>query len=161
MLIHLLRHGDASSDSRYHDSERPLTELGVKQAAFVGKYFQSNSIRIDTIYASPLTRAQQTADIVRSHIGGPAVLTTEYLVNGTNQRQLFSQLEQINSSSVLLVGHIPHLAETAMLLMGDNTEELDFRKCTLASIDIPLPIRSGMGILKRHMHVKEIEAQYS
>ncbi len=32
MLIYFLRHGDASSDSRLHDSERPLTDLGVRQA---------------------------------------------------------------------------------------------------------------------------------
>jgi phosphohistidine phosphatase len=158
MHIYLLRHGDALTDSRFHDNERPLSDLGKRQAAMVGTHLRNSHTAIDAIFASPLQRAQETAMIVHDLIGGPAIQTTDYLVNGTDLRQLCSLLAKSKGSSVLLVGHIPHLEDTILLFIGDQaSSSVEMKKCTLAHIEITDPTKLGTGSLRKLTHVKELE----
>jgi phosphohistidine phosphatase len=153
MLIYLLRHGDASSDCRFHDSERPLTERGEHQAAVAGKYLHKINTPIDYILFSPLKRAQQTAEIVNSFISSKKYLSHEYLVNGTDQRQLLKNLNDIKAASVLLVGHMPQLSDTVSLLIHGNYEnDFEFKKCSLMFIEIATPILPGSGKLLQITH---------
>jgi phosphohistidine phosphatase len=150
MLIFFLRHGDASSDNRFHDSERPLTEKGENQAKTAGKFLQQNHAPIDAVYFSPLKRAQQTAEIVKSFISPKIFQVNEFLVNGTDQRQLIHQLKELNLATILLVGHIPHLPDTISLLINGNYDsDIGLKKCSLAIVDIPFSINPGTGKLKQ------------
>lgn len=56
--IYLIRHGKRKS----YKEDTLLSEIGVKQAELTGKYL--NKSQIDQIYASPLPRTQQTAEII-------------------------------------------------------------------------------------------------
>jgi broad specificity phosphatase PhoE len=62
MIIYLVRHGDKEK----LQGSPPLTNLGKIQANKTGQYFQK--IKIDKIYASPLLRTKQTADIISSYL---------------------------------------------------------------------------------------------
>ncbi len=158
MLIYLLRHGDASNESRYQDSERPLTERGEKQASIVGTFLQQINSQIEIVLHSPLKRAQQTAFIVNSKISSKIIISTEYLVNGTDQRQLIQQINKLETNSVLLVGHIPHLSDTISLLINGNyDDDIELKKCSLAIVDIDKPINPGTGKLKQLIHTSEME----
>ena len=118
MLIYFLRHGDASSDACYHDSERPLTKLGNRQASYVGNFLQYTKTQINFILTSPLKRAREIGTIVQSIINTPKIETTEYLVNGANPKQLFKQIVELDVESVLLIGHEPFLSDTISLIIG-------------------------------------------
>ena len=149
MLIYFLRHGDASSNSRYSDEERPLTDLGVHQATLVGTLLQRMNIAIDAILSSPLKRAQETTSLVLSNIKKQQVVLSEYLLNGSDPQKLFEQLNKLRVSSVLLIGHEPSLSETISLLIGGNKNvEIEMRKCSLAGVQISIPIHEGTGLLK-------------
>jgi broad specificity phosphatase PhoE len=68
--LFLVRHGQDEDNARHlingrRDTE--LTEVGRTQAAEVAT--QLPSVGVSTIYASPLRRAQQTAEIVAQHLG--------------------------------------------------------------------------------------------
>jgi phosphohistidine phosphatase len=157
MHIYFLRHGDTSSDSQYKDSERPLTDLGMRQAALVGTLLQRMNIAIDLVLSSPLIRAQHTASIVISNITKQQVVFSELLVNGSDPRQLFDQLNKLRAPSVLLVGHEPYLSETISLLIGGNRKvEIEMRKCSLALVDVSIPIHQGAGFLKFLIPVETI-----
>jgi phosphohistidine phosphatase len=157
MLIYFLRHGDASSNSRYHDTERPLTDLGSKQASYVGKFLHSTKTHINIILTSPLTRACETGAIVQSTIRAPRMETTEFLVNGSNQKQLFRQITAFNVESVLLVGHEPFLSETIAILIGrDPKTDIEMKKCSLALVEVLEPVQPGSGTLKQLIHVETI-----
>jgi len=157
MLIYFLRHGDASSHSRFDDNERPLTELGRKQALSVGKFLQRIKTQINIILTSPLTRACETGAIVQSFIKTPRVETSDYLVNGTNPRQLFKQIAGFDVESVLLVGHEPFLSHTISLIIGgDNKANIEMKKCSLALVEVIEPVRQGNGILKQLVHAETI-----
>jgi phosphohistidine phosphatase len=157
MHIYFLRHGDASSNSRYSDSERPLTDLGMRQAALVGALLQRTNIAIDAALSSPLKRAQDTASIVLSNTNKRQLTFSDLLINGSDPRQLFDQLDELRLSSVLLVGHEPYLSETISLLIGGNRSvEIEMRKCSLALVDVSIPIHQGTGLLKLLIPVESI-----
>jgi len=157
MQIYFLRHGDASSHSRFHENERPLTGLGNKQASFVGKFLQHTKTCINIILTSPLARACETGAIVQSFIKAPRIETSEYLVNGTNPKQLFKHITEFDVESVLLVGHEPFLSETISLLIGSNEKSnIEMKKCSLAFVEVLEPVRPGTGILKQLIHVDTI-----
>jgi phosphohistidine phosphatase len=157
MHIFFLRHGDASSDSRYSDSERPLTDLGMRQAKQVGSFLQRMNVNIDAALSSPLKRAQETAAIVLSKIYNRQIAVSELLLNGTDPKRLFEQLDKREAPSVLLVGHEPFLSETISLLIGGNRKvEIEMRKCSIALVDVPFPIHPGAGMLKFLIPVETI-----
>lgn len=149
MLLYFLRHGDTLQNSHIDDNKRPLTDLGVHQATLVGIYLQRINVKIDILLSSPLERAQQTASIIQEIISTQPSALSEFLLNGVDQQQLFEQLDRLKGSSALLVGHEPHLSETISLLVCGNRETgIEMKKCSLALIDIPLPIRQGHGQLR-------------
>ena len=157
MHIYFLRHGDASSHSRYSDGERPLTDLGMRQAALVGALLQRTNIAVDAALSSPLKRAQDTASIVLPYINKQQITFSDVLMNGSDPQRLFEQLEELRLSSVLLVGHEPYLSETISLLIGGNRSvELEMRKCSLALVDVSIPIHQGTGLLKFLLPVETI-----
>jgi phosphohistidine phosphatase len=149
MLLFFLRHGDASSDSRYDDHERPLTDLGIRQATQVGTYLHRMNPDIQAIFSSPLKRAVDTAAYVSSEIKKEEVVRTDFLLNGSDPQQLFKHLNRLRMASALLVGHEPSLSEIISLLVcGNRTAEIEMRKCSLALVEVPVPILKGAGLLK-------------
>jgi len=157
MHIYFLRHGDASYDSRYNDSERPLTDLGVRQATLVGTLIQRMNIVVDAMLSSPLKRAQDTATTVLSSNNKRKITCSEFLLNGSDPQLLFDQLNELRASSVLLIGHEPHLSKTISLLIGGNRSiKIEMRKCSLALVDISIPIHQGTGLLKFNIPVETI-----
>jgi phosphohistidine phosphatase len=158
MHIYFLRHGDASSDSRYSDSERPLTDLGMRQAAIVGTLLQRMNIAIDVVLSSSLKRAQHTTSIVLSNINNRQIIFSELLANDSDPRQLFDQLNKLRVPIVLLVGHEPYLSKTISLLIGGNrSAKIEMRKCSLALVDVSIPIHQGAGLLKFLIPVEAID----
>jgi probable phosphoglycerate mutase len=71
----LTRHGESEwqirGDRAGHDSK--LTNLGLRQAELLGVWLAKN-IRVDYIYASPLKRAHETAEVVARHLNLPVTL---------------------------------------------------------------------------------------
>jgi phosphohistidine phosphatase len=157
MHIFFLRHGDASSDSRYDDSERPLTDLGMRQATMVGTFLQRMNVTIDSVISSPLTRAQETASIILSNFKNRQATVSELLLNGSDPRHLFEHLSQLKAPSVLLVGHEPYVSETiSLLISGNRKADIEMRKCSLALVDVSIPIHQGAGVLKFLIPVETI-----
>ena len=157
MLIYFLRHGDASSDFKYHENDRPLTELGSKQAATVGKFLQFTNTSINIILTSPLQRAFDTAKIVQSFIQAPRLQPTDFLVNGSNPKQLFDHMTNLDVESVLLVGHEPFLSDTiSLLIIGNTAATIEIKKCSAALVEAQVPLQPGIGILKQLIHINTI-----
>ena len=68
--IVLVRHGQYNEDeSQDPEVGNALTELGKKQARAAGERLAATTPKIDLVYASPMTRARETAEIVGSVIG--------------------------------------------------------------------------------------------
>jgi phosphohistidine phosphatase len=148
MIIHFLRHGDALTHSQLHDSERPLSELGKKQAELVALFLHRMNVPLNLILTSPLKRAHETGAIIQSHLHAPRFETTEYLVNGSNPKQLFQYAADCDIESLLLVGHEPFLSDTiSLLLSSERLVDITMRKCSVACVEIENIQRPGTGRL--------------
>jgi phosphohistidine phosphatase len=157
MLIYFLRHGDASSNARFHDSERPLSERGQNQASCVARFLHQSKTSINVILTSPLKRAWETGEIIQSIIHAPQCEKTDDLLNGTDPEQLFQQIEELDVESVLLVGHEPFLSDTISLLIGGNhIPGITMGKCSLALVEIVELTRPGTGTLKQLLHIQTL-----
>ncbi len=160
MLIYLLRHGDAVQSPNLQDSERPLSDLGMRQASSVGLYLNNLHLRPAIVISSPLVRAMQTADEVQKLIRTPAVARSEYLIPGTRKAQLFDELNRLHPESVLLVGHEPHLSQTiSLLLAGTENLHVEMRKCSLACLLASDPLRPGHALLQWLVTVDQMAAR--
>jgi broad specificity phosphatase PhoE len=76
--IFLARHGESdwNVEKRFQGhSDRPLTERGRKQARALADLVGAE--KIDAVYTSPLSRAQETAEIVAARAGLEAVALPE------------------------------------------------------------------------------------
>ena len=75
--VFLARHCDVRNPQGIlygHLPNFPLSEKGVRQAHAQGRYLATTPAR--QIYASPLLRAQETAEIIAGHIDGSTITTT-------------------------------------------------------------------------------------
>lgn len=71
MLVYFVRHGESegNKNNTHHTPEIPLSEKGRNQAkAIAGRL---KDIRFDLIYASSMTRAAQTANIINNNLKAP------------------------------------------------------------------------------------------
>jgi broad specificity phosphatase PhoE len=79
--VYLVRHCDVRNPQGVlygHLPEFPLSDKGIRQAHALGRRLAETSAR--QIYTSPLLRAQQTAEIIASHIPGSTITTTDDLI---------------------------------------------------------------------------------
>jgi probable phosphoglycerate mutase len=69
--LYLVRHGQSVANVTWQFSYKrfdpPLTELGREQAQITAEYLRA--IPVDAMYASPMLRARQTAEIFKAAIG--------------------------------------------------------------------------------------------
>jgi broad specificity phosphatase PhoE len=75
MNLLLARHGESEWIVRGDEagSNSPLTDKGRQQARLLGRWLAANQ-KIDAIYASPLIRARETAEIVAAELNVPLTL---------------------------------------------------------------------------------------
>jgi phosphohistidine phosphatase len=123
-MLWLLRHADAADGSP--DDERPLTDLGVRQAQSAGRALARLGTNIDACLSSPKLRALQTAELACEPIGVP--VRTEPALAG----EPFDPHElTLGLGNVLLVGHDPSFSLTLHDLTGTQAR---LRKGGLAAI---------------------------
>ena len=110
-MLWLLRHAEAEDGAP--DAERPLTDLGVRQAEAAGRALARLGSRPDVCLSSPKVRARQTAELACQSLDVP--VTVEPALSGEpfDIGALTAGLGQ-----VLLVGHDPSFSLTLHDLTG-------------------------------------------
>lgn len=124
--LFILRHGTAESINFQKDEERELTVKGFSQAIRAGKHFASLNIKLDAIYASPLVRAQQTAQNFKKQLRYETVLETSDLITPSGRPiDVALWLSNLPTKNVLLVTHQP-FAQQLVELLSDAPLPADF-----------------------------------
>jgi len=65
--VYLIRHAEAEPYWKEGDSSRPLSALGRKQAAWMGKHLKD--IKVDDFRCAPHRRCVETAEIIGNALG--------------------------------------------------------------------------------------------
>jgi phosphohistidine phosphatase len=149
MKVFILRHGQAEAQITT-DQARQLTSKGRSDAAAILKARVANLNSVAQIWASPLVRAQQTAEIAAVHFPQLNIQTTNLLVPEASPQALIDWLGAIESAdihqSILLVSHQPLVGTLVNRLCGKPEDYFPMGTSSLAAVDLPM-IAAGMGEL--------------
>lgn len=124
-MLWLLRHAEASDG--LPDDERPLTDLGRRQAEAAGRALARLGTNVDVCLSSPKRRAVETAKLACEPLG--ISVRTEPKLSGEpfDVHDLVAGL-----GDVLLVGHDPSFSLTLHDLTGAQTR---MKKGGLAAVE--------------------------
>jgi phosphohistidine phosphatase len=136
MKLYFLRH-TAASDVAPSDAERPLTLKGEKQAQTAGRALAELGVQPTCILSSPFLRARQTAAILAQQLGfAEPIKVIAELENGTPTADLLRVLSPASDAVILMVGHMPGLADHVAALVGaTNSDAYAFGKGSVACIE--------------------------
>lgn len=145
MRLYLLRHAEAEDTTP--DETRELTPKGEKSVRKLCQAIQPGEFdAVETICHSPLTRAVQTARLLKEHLGLAQPLQERAgLRPGDNPFAWLRELAEADAD-VLLVGHNPHLSILADGLMRQSREGglITFKKTGLLCLRRLCPPSAGL-----------------
>ncbi len=128
MLLILMRSGEcAALESGKHDSDRCLTENGIKDAVSVAIFLSSLGVEPKFILSSPFQRTKKTAEILSEHLPEtPPVTLSQYIMPGAGVEELMRSVCSISDLSQnewgIAVGHEPDIGNAVKELLGLQNE---------------------------------------
>lgn len=120
----IMRHAQSSwDDSRLSDFERPLNERGHKDAPRMAEFLLQRQSLPAWIASSTAVRARQTAELFLQNCPPDTNIRLElvdefYHAPARIYLRYLSQLNEVGTDSVMLVGHNPGLEELFRQLAG-------------------------------------------
>ncbi|NUO81221.1 phosphohistidine phosphatase SixA [candidate division KSB1 bacterium] len=152
MQIYIIRHAIAELRENWEqpDEERPLTAKGRKKMARIASGLSQIGAEFTHLYASPLVRARQTAEIIQKRFKLKAISQTDLLVPEAAPEHLLPFLnEHEDEAALALVGHEPHAsALLTFLLTGSNSVLAYFKKGGVALLEGNKPLHAGRCTLR-------------
>ena len=130
-----MQHGVARPKDE--DPDRPLTEGGAAEVARVASHLSARTPSMPMrVLHSGKTRAQQTAEILAGPFADASVEEVDGLAPMDDPEDWAGRLETM-TDGVVLVGHLPHLARLAGLLLAGDAERpvVSFRNAGLVALE--------------------------
>ena len=158
MRLYFVRHA-TPSDTAPSDFGRTLTPIGEEEARIVGSALAKLGARPAHILTSPLIRARQTAEIIARTLGFEReVESIDELKNGSSTQSLLRLLNSYGGvNEIILVGHMPSLAEHISVMTGSNSSErFPLGKGSVACVEMDIP-GGGGGRLVSLLHQAELK----
>lgn len=118
MNIYLVRHADAKNEEQ--DALRPLSEKGLREMRQLASYLSRLNIRAGRIFHSGKLRAKQTAEILFEYLRPFDGISETDGLSPLDEPLLWVKRLKDIKNPMFLVGHLPHIARLASLLVcGD------------------------------------------
>lgn len=139
MNLYLIRHADAGDPRQWpgDDADRPLTDLGRRQARALGDAFARVGVPVEAVAASPYARTRQTAE---EFLGGRDVGSIHYtdllVPGGLRKRRLGRELAALGVDHVAVVGHNMDLSVYLGWLIGAEGEHVELEKGAAALVTL-------------------------
>ncbi len=145
MELILLRHGKAENTSMDGDFSRALVEKGREQARRAARLLKAAGVLPDIVLTSPLLRARQTADEFCQAAEMPGAVILGWLACGMDPACAMAELSTYRDfKRVAIVGHEPDFSEFVGWVLGTIGGGIDFKKGTIACLQISPPSRHGI-----------------
>jgi phosphohistidine phosphatase len=154
MQLLVIRHGIAENPSAVatgqDDSGPSLSKEGKQMMKRVAAGLRELVEKVDVIGASPLLRAQQTAQIVAKAYNDLPVVTVEDLLPESDPPALMNWLRQHSTVDVVaIVGHQPNLGRVVTWLMsGVKASRVDLTKGGTCLLEFSDSVSAGNGTLQ-------------
>lgn len=133
MNIYIVRHGIAEDSHAGGDARRELTGDGREKMKDVARGLARMGVKLECVFASPLVRARQTAEILAGEIAGGNVEIIDELAPGKTPLDVCAALQRLpEAGDVMLAGHQPNCSELVSYLIGGAA--VDFKKGAVALV---------------------------
>jgi phosphohistidine phosphatase len=143
-----VEHGDPAYK---RDEDRPLTPEGMHKFRLAARGLKEFADPPERIVSSPLTRARQTAEILRDVVAPKLKLEScEDLVPGGDFARALQFLKGLGAERIAIVGHEPHLSGfTSYLLVGEKSKAgIVYKKGGASLVTFPGTPAPGQGTLE-------------
>ena len=132
MRLYLVQHGEAKSETE--DPERPLTDRGAAHVRDVANVAAAGGlVKVDRIVHSGKTRARQTVEAWGEAIGVKVEVDEDEGLTPNDDPSIWTS--QLGGEDLMLVGHLPHLANLTRELLGLDAEQPVFRNGELVGLE--------------------------
>lgn len=121
MLLYLVQHGDAKREEE--DPSRPLSDKGREDVRKVASYASRMKIEVDEVLHSGKLRAKQTAEILSEHLKIENGISETDSIAPLDNPLIWAERLKDRTTSLMLVGHLPHLAKLSSLLLCGDMEK--------------------------------------
>lgn len=156
MDLILFRHAHAEELADYlrsggtSDEGRPLTEEGVSKMSKAVQGLKTLVTSLQVVAASPLVRAQQTAELIAEGFTPAELVTLPALAPGGHVDDVVDWLSRQEVDAVLaLVGHEPSISALASWLLCPKSQPfLVFKKGMGCMLSFPAAVAPGQAELK-------------
>jgi phosphohistidine phosphatase len=149
----IVRHAIAEDSEAFaasggDDAVRPLTANGARKMRRTARGLHELVPSIDVLVASPLTRAQETAEIIRDEYAIERIETAEALQPQTALDDTVQWLTRYGEGVVAVVGHEPHLGRlVTYLIAGIDRPAVELKKGGASAIEFDGVPTRGAGTL--------------
>jgi len=150
MQLLVVRHGIAQGRGTAGARARALTVRGRRRARTAAQGLKALGAVPDIIATSPLTRAEETARIFAQVLcPGAEPTLLECLAPGGDPSQAVTWLRGRDEDTVMLVGHMPDVADlVSLLLCGQDCMDVTFRKAAVCCLTLDPAAGAGSGRLE-------------
>lgn len=128
------------SKSGLPDSERPLTEKGIRKMRKISDWLVGQiDAPLDLICASPLRRSLQTVDILADDLEFKKKIVLPELDPSHPPEKICKKLESLDWRLALICGHEPHLSHLICYITGISVKhyaEFELKKGGIASLKL-------------------------
>jgi phosphohistidine phosphatase len=123
-IVDLILWRHAEAEDGLHDTERKLTDKGLKQSARMAKWLRARLPDDAVILVSPARRAQQTAQALSKDFKTEPAIGLAASAEGVLKAAGWPDAD----GTVVVVGHQPTLGETAALLLTGAKDSWNVKK---------------------------------
>lgn len=154
--IYLARHGqdeDNAAGILNGHRDNPLTLKGIEQAEGLAAHIKEVGIYFDAVYASPLRRAFQTAEIIATCVNAPKPIVLDLIIErnfGVMTGKPIASIKETCAPGILQVGQLTYFltvdgAESFPELYERAGKALDFVRAAHSSGNILLVAHGDIG----------------
>jgi phosphohistidine phosphatase len=135
MKLYLAQHGDATPKAENPD--RPLSPKGTADVENMAHFLSQTNTPVAGVMHSGKLRAKQTAEILAKQLVPNISLQINENINPMDLPTVAAEEIDHWQDDTLLVGHLPHLAKLATLLLTDHEEPaiITFTPGTVACLE--------------------------
>ena len=123
-ILIIMRHAKAEPFGDKGDSERELTDKGLKQAKAVGKGIESLGLVPDQISCSSVTRTRQTLDRMLKTFGDKPIVDYRISLYDGGVQAVFDELAHAKGKThvMMVLGHEPTISICGQWLASEESQ---------------------------------------
>lgn len=123
MRLYLVQHAEAKS--KEEDPTRDLTDKGLSDIRKVANYSGKLNLAVSQVFHSGKTRALRTAEVLAEALKPPKGVSETAGLAPLDDPGMWAERISRTAEDLVLVGHLPHLAKlAALLLCGDRDKSV-------------------------------------